>query len=165
MTVAGRKRNFWVWGGLVATLAAVAWLEVTDAGMEEAEVMPSPRVPGQAVSLSESSSDSHLDFHPRLQIMSEPGEIFAVDIPEEIQMSDLPPPEPIMPQLPFVYAGKLIDDGEYVVFLSHGKRNLIVRNGDVIDDVWQVASIASSDMQFKYLPLKTQTSLVIGEMN
>ena len=76
-----------------------------------------------------------------------------------------PPPKPTTPPLPFSYAGKLVEEGNALVFLTQGNRNLAVRSGDVIDGVWRVESIRPPTMMMSYLPLKTVVPLVIGETN
>lgn len=168
MEATEKKQSVWVWAALAATLTATAWLEVSDSHIEESSAAtPAPRISGQFLTSTDNNKALSVDFNPRTLIKSKPGELFTVDGSEQLQAEESLQPEPVptTPRLPFVYAGKLIDDKEPAVFLFHDKQNLVVRKGDVIDELWQVVSIGSSEMRFKYLPLHTQTSLIIGEKN
>lgn len=73
-----------------------------------------------------------------------------------------PPPKPRAPPLPFQYLGKLNEDGEIRVFLSHQGKHLIARVGDVIADTYRVEGIAGGQMTFVYQPLKETQVLAIG---
>lgn len=66
----------------------------------------------------------------------------------------LPPPPPQAPPLPFRYLGKMIEDGRTTAFIVSGERNLIVREGDTLQDVYRVERIEEQSMTFTYLPLK-----------
>lgn len=77
----------------------------------------------------------------------------------------VPPPAPQaerMPELPFTYIGKLIQDGRTTVYLETQDRHLAVRQGDVIDGVWKVKRVAPPEMTLIYLPLRHEASLDIG---
>lgn len=67
-----------------------------------------------------------------------------------------------IPPLPFTYAGKLEDHGEYTVFLSMGNKNISVKNGDVVGD-WKVKAITPPRMILSYQPLGADVPLMIGE--
>ena len=72
--------------------------------------------------------------------------------------------EPVitLPANPFVYAGKVIEDGSLVVFLIDGEKNHAVKSGDVIEDIWKVKSITPPTMTLKYIPLKFEIQMEIG---
>lgn len=70
------------------------------------------------------------------------------------------PPPP--PPLPFAYMGKMLDDGEIVVFLTRGDRNYVVRKGATIDGQYRVDAIHDRTMVLTYLPAKAKQSLTIG---
>lgn len=76
-----------------------------------------------------------------------------------------PPPlaKPVAPPLPFLYLGKLIEDGEPRVFLNHQGKHLIAKVGDVINGTYSVEEIAGGRMTFLYQPLKEKQLLSIGE--
>ena len=67
-----------------------------------------------------------------------------------------------LPANPFVYAGKIIQDGALVVFLIDGEKSHAVKSGDVIEDIWKVKSITPPTMTLKYIPLKFEIQMEIG---
>ena len=75
-----------------------------------------------------------------------------------------PPPvaKPVAPALPFLYLGKLIEDGEPRVFLNHQGKHLIAKVGDVINGTYSVEEIARGQITFLYQPLQQKQSLPIG---
>ena len=75
-----------------------------------------------------------------------------------------PPPvaKPVAPALPFLYLGKLIEDGEPRVFLNHQGKHLIAKVGDVINGTYSVEEIAGGQITFLYQPLQQKQSLPIG---
>lgn len=73
-----------------------------------------------------------------------------------------PPPKPVAPPLPFQYLGKLNEDGETRVFLSHQGRHIIAKLGDVINGTYSIDEIAGGQMTLLYLPLKEKQVLGIG---
>jgi hypothetical protein len=73
-----------------------------------------------------------------------------------------PPPKPQAPPLPFIYMGKLIEDGRIVVFLTQGDRNHIVRQGDTIDGTYRVDAVTEQGLSLTYLPLKQRQELAFG---
>lgn len=79
--------------------------------------------------------------------------------------NNLPPPPPQAPPLPYTYVGKMVDEGQIVVFLTRQERNYAVRSGDKLDNTYQVDDIKPSVMLLTYLPLNLQQSLTIGSPN
>jgi len=73
-----------------------------------------------------------------------------------------PPPKPVAPPLPFQYRGSLQDDGKTTVFLVQQLRQIIVNEGDVIDNTYRVDAIAPQAIDFTYLPLKEKQQLSTG---
>ena len=166
MSASENKRQPLVWGGLVLTLAATAWVAASEnVGQEELLVKPGHRVSPAVVTGDGGASAEVLAYRPRALIVAEPEDLFPVEaLPDEVAET-LPPPKPTTPTLPFSYAGKLVEDGNALVFLIDGNRNLAVRTGDVIDGVWRIESIRPPTIILAYLPLKTVVPLVIGETN
>jgi hypothetical protein len=76
-----------------------------------------------------------------------------------------PPPPPQAPPLPYTYIGKMVEEGQTVVFLTRQERNYAVRSGDKLDNIYQVDDIKSNVMLLTYLPLNLQQSLMIGSTN
>jgi hypothetical protein len=67
-----------------------------------------------------------------------------------------------MPDNPFIYAGKIIEDGSLVVFLIEGEKSHAVKSGDLIEDTWKVKSITPTTMTLKNIPLKIEIQMEIG---
>jgi hypothetical protein len=80
-----------------------------------------------------------------------------------------PPPRaapPSAPPLPFVYMGKLAEEGEkIVVLLTKQDRSYAVREGDVLDNAYRVDEIRAPVMILTYLPLNIKQTIQIGESN
>ena len=69
------------------------------------------------------------------------------------------PQPPSAPPLPFVYAGKVTQDGKTEVYVTRNDELISVAPGEKIDAQYRVDAITSSNIQFTYLPLKTVQSL------
>jgi hypothetical protein len=75
-------------------------------------------------------------------------------------------PKPVAPSLPFVYMGKMMQQGEKSsVFLAKQDRIYIVSEGDAVDMSYRVDSIAPPLMTLTYLPLDIKQTMQIGETN
>ncbi len=97
-------------------------------------------------------------------IHSEPKPLFSTRAAEiAAQQAAAPEPLPQVPPLPFTYAGKMIEDGRYTVFLLAGERSLAVHAGEVLEQGWRVKAIKPPNMIFWYTPLKAEAVLDIGE--
>ena len=57
------------------------------------------------------------------------------------------------------------EDGQAVVYLTHGKRAYSVSQGDTIDGTYRVDSISPAQVTLVYLPLNIKQSLNIGGAN
>lgn len=73
-----------------------------------------------------------------------------------------PPPKPVAPPLPFQYRGSLFDDGKITIFLAQQMRQIIVKEGEVIDNIYRVDAISSPSIVFTYLPLNEKQYLSTG---
>ncbi len=87
-----------------------------------------------------------------------------VPLPAPGREVSAPPPPPTAPTLPFVYMGKLVSDEANAVFLIQGERNLVVREGDVIDSLYRVDRFADTKILLTHLPTGIQQTLVTGEV-
>ena len=58
--------------------------------------------------------------------------------------------------------GRLQSDETSAIFLTIGERNLIVHQGDVIDALYRVETIAEAGLTFTHLPTGIQQNLPIG---
>lgn len=70
-----------------------------------------------------------------------------------------PAGKPAAPPLPFVYLGKVIEEGKLAVFLAHGEESYSVAAGDTIGGEYRVDAVTESEVRFTYLPLKTKQKL------
>lgn len=73
-----------------------------------------------------------------------------------------PPPKPVAPPLPFSFIGRMIEEGQTAVFVSIQDRNQVLRVGDVVQGVWRVDAIDSTNMKLTYLPLNENKYLALG---
>lgn len=66
------------------------------------------------------------------------------------------------PVLPFRVLGRYEDEQGTALFLQHNERNVIVRQGDVIADMYKVETISTNAAAIRYLPLDVLQNLEIG---
>jgi hypothetical protein len=69
------------------------------------------------------------------------------------------PQPPSAPPLPFVYAGKVTQDGKTEVYVTRNDELIAVAAGENIDGNYRVDAVSASSIRFTYLPLKTVQSL------
>lgn len=177
-------KQYGIWIALALTLAAAVWVSVTEeTASEDTDITaPAPAKRTRIASLTHSkptnsessmadpaSSAQSFEFNTeKLQraVLSEtPGDLFNI-VMVDSEPADTEAVDAIIetPPLPFVYAGKLEDQGRYIIFLTSGSKNYSVTVGDVIDQ-WQVKSVQPPKMIMSYLPLKSDVPLLIGEVN
>lgn len=174
----GTRRGWWWAAALVLTVLAIRWVDSGeaplsgDAGVSEAVV---PAEAGRASTAAGApppvTAELHLDRlrrepYPALKSdpfkgdlafdPAAPGEGFAGGAGQG--SSGTPPPPPV----PFAYMGKMLEDGETVVFLTRGDRNYVVRKGATLDGQYRVDAIGPRTMVLTYLPAKAKQSLAIG---
>ena len=65
--------------------------------------------------------------------------------------------------IPLKYLGKIWGDGEYQVFIIFNGRNLVVKEGDEIQQTYKVEKISPPIMELTYLPTGVTQTLPIGE--
>lgn len=69
-----------------------------------------------------------------------------------------PPPRPVAPPVPYRLIGRLIQDGNVVLYLGKGESVLSATLGETVEGVYKVASITDTEISLIYLPLnQTQT--------
>ena len=157
-----------VWLALVLTLAACVWVTVNDDAENAVPAVPATRlaIPTKNSGVPLGVSSMAQTPYRRTPMTRSPLPLFTTDVhlvsPEVKAMTA---PSESSPPLPFVHAGKLIEDGKYIVFLLEGDRNIVAHEGDVLDKRWLVSAITPPKMTFIYLPLKTKHMLDIGEVN
>lgn len=167
MTPAARPRRHLMLGiALLATLAATVWVSRWETGEERATAPARPR-PSRPPAAERAADAVALTIPaPRA-----PGEGTITDLfaPRSWRAAPTPTaptaPPPSAPPLPFTYLGKLIIDGEVVVFVSTAERNFAVRKGDLIDGTYRIDQIAPPTLSLTYLPLNEKQTLEIGRAN
>lgn len=178
MNLSARQRGLVLGGLLTVTLATAAWVRDTgDAGQQIVTARHRER-PVERASRPAPADDTA----PRLELErlesrglgDAAGDPFAartprvtpaprlVPAPQVAAAAPAPPPAPSAPPLPFVYMGKLLSTDDVAVFLIHGERNLVVREGDTIDSVYRVERIAEGALTLTYLPLDQRQNLTFG---
>lgn len=174
-------RQWLVWAALTMTLAATVWTALTDEQADEVQVaasrprpqesrttmknLPQPRISAESKSAGENSLDvaqlQRTPWQDSTHNLFGGGQLVAqaetAQQPIVQQAMEIPP-------VPFTYAGKLEDHGQYTVFLSLGEKNVSVKTGDIVGD-WKIKEITPSRMILSYQPLRADVPLMIGESN
>ena len=157
-------KNYLVWIGLGITLLMVYWIEQQEEDVETVEVRAPESVQIQPVQTTQIDTTDE-DVQLRKPIIETPGNLFEVPRIAEPEMPvDPHPAQPVMPANPYIYVGKLIEDGEMRVFLTNGQKNYVVKAGDTLEETWRVQSIESTEMILVNLPTQTQVSVKIGAL-
>ncbi|MCB4812278.1 hypothetical protein LG204_13230 [Methylovorus menthalis] len=172
--------RYGIWIALALTIGATLWTSFTEPEPEVANITPrayshkpAPSKLGEQLFASgsradDTSQDTDIDIS-RLagRISDEPvGNLFGLDVPS-MQQASQPQEAAVIPQtpaLPFTYAGKLVDNGKLIIFISEGNLNYTVREGDVIGQ-WRVKRIDPPRMIMSYRPLNTEVPMMIGDIN
>ncbi len=169
-------RKYGVWLALLLTLAATLWVSKQDAADElvtapdkNAVVINSER---KVYSTRQNAGQAKQDLHPitmdverftsRLPDNDEPKNIFIAFVATQNNLDLNAAPVNALPANPFVYAGKIVEDGSLVVFLIDGEKSHAVKSGDVIEDTWKIKSITPPTMTLKNIPLKVEIQMQIG---
>ena len=179
MKLDARQRWIVLGGLLTATLAAAAWVREggapTDSGVVAAADSGRSRARGVAPSVVEAPR-LNLDRLDARRLGEAGRDPFSAPAPRAPKAAPKPaplpvvvatpaPPQPSAPPLPFSYMGKLVSGDDLAVFLIHGDKNLIVREGDTLDSRYRVEQIAEHSITLVYLPLGLRQTLKIGEQN
>jgi len=168
MTVSAKQRQWFLGVAFTLTLAAMASLEGKD-DSDLAVVKPgktkAPNLKKRGEIESEPAGDVSLAKMNRQPLPEDVKEMF----PGKSWFVAPPPPKvvtPTAPPLPFVFKGKLAEEGEKTaVFLNKQGRSYIVREGDVLDKIYSVDEVRPPVMILTYLPLNVKQTIQIGESN
>ncbi len=74
------------------------------------------------------------------------------------------PPAPEAPPLPFAFAGRYMEEGKLVVFLSSGDNLYSVSAGSELPGGWRLSETGPTQLSFSYQPLKLNRILPIGDL-
>lgn len=161
------KKSNVIWIALALTLVAGIWTAKQESPVDDMVVMQ-PKIKRHALAINASSSVTDSLVHKpiamqRGEIDDSPQNIFTsfVDQSALVAESAALQPEP-PPVNPFIYAGKIVDEGNVMVFLTEGSNNYSVKAGDFIDDAWQVLAIVPPLMTIQYVPRKVKIQMQIG---
>lgn len=162
-------KQYGVWMALGLTLIASVWVRQQENDTPDAVVLvqqknnASKATHGSMSLVTSHNPASGASVYRRAVIDDTPQNLFTVFAsPQDSSPDDMTNTGPQMPANPFTYAGKLLDDGKLIVFLTDGVRNHSVQVGDVLDDVWKIQSIHPPELTLKYIPLKTEIQMQIG---
>lgn len=175
MSVSGRGR-WLLYAVLIGAMALVQWADGQD--RTEAGDQTRPSAPSTAAAPATHGAGTAADSPPMSQVNlallnarpTTPSErdLFAqVSWEQKAREEALqrnpppkppPPPPPAAPPLPFTYLGRMVEEDRVIVFLQHGERNLVVREGETLVGVWRVDRVTDQAIGFTYVPLgKSQT--------
>jgi len=178
------RKRWWLYGGLLVGSAGLAFFGDSTPERSDGELakpVDRPVASSHAESVPEPSptrraSEQHaepailLALVPRDELIRETPssstDLFAAMSwapPPPPPVAPAPAPPPAAPALPFAYAGKKRQDGQWEVYLVRGEMTYIVRQGSIVEDQYVVERIAPPAMSFKYRPLGQSQTLLIGE--
>jgi hypothetical protein len=167
-----------VLAALAATLGAVRWsdrIAELQPASANGVVQPAPRAT-RAAPAADAERTPPLDLSKlqRPRARDPAGDLFdshsyrpasprppRSPLPQAEVVESLPAP-PQAPPLPFTYLGRLTEEEATTVFLAHGDRNLVVKPGDVIDNLYRVEDVSDSAVALTYLPLNQRQVLATG---
>jgi hypothetical protein len=163
-------------GAVVASVTRSARPAQTNQGITPAKLEPVVAQGTQPPATKEAAGALDLRKLQRPRSAGPTGEIFgprdfrpepplpkrAIAQPGSAEQQAAPPPPPSAPPLPFAYMGKLDESGATTVFLAMGDRNLIVKPGDVIDNMYRLDQVSDNTVMLTHLPTGMQQSLPIG---
>lgn len=140
-------RRAFIWGALLCTLVACWWVGQAGPSSPVETVKPTRSVllpqakqaqvmQAQAVPLSSPLPS------PVAPVLAEDGEagvnlFAALEVPA-LAMEDA---QALLPVNPYQYAGRLLEDGRWTVFLTDGQEQYTLQEGDRFAGDWQVAAL------------------------
>jgi len=168
MAFSTKQRQWFLGVAFALTLAAMASLEgnnESDMAVARPDKSKLPNLKKNGGAESELAGDVALAKLNRQPLSEDVKEMFA----GKSWYVAPPPPKvviPTAPPLPFVFKGKLAEEGEKIaVFLNKQGRSYIVREGDVLDKNYSVDEVRPPVMTLTYLPLNIKQTIQIGELN
>ena len=168
MALTVKQRRWFLGVALAFTISAVASIEDKDEPVS-AVVQPSA-VKARHVQQQGSAGSESANYVPWEKLNRQPLPENAQDIFAGKSWYVAPPPPkappPSAPPLPYVYMGKLAEEGEkLIILLSKQGRSYAVREGDVLDNMYRVDEMRAPVMTLTYLPLNIKQTIQIGELN
>ncbi len=168
MALTVNQRRWLLGGALVLTLSAVAAIQgedETDSSLVQAGKVKARQNTLQGEVDVERTESNRLLKMNRQRLPENEKNMFA----GKSWFVPPPPPKaelPTAPPLPFVYMGKLAEEGEKVVILlTKQNRSYQVREGDVLDNTYRVDEVQPPVMTLTYIPLNIKQTIQIGVAN
>lgn len=163
-------RKYAVWIALGLTLAAAVWVSQLEDAEEAVSEISSVEKSNELFRLT--NQESLVDKNSQIVVSNvmqrppnkdAPNNIFTAIAPVETMLSqNAEAPTTTVSVNPFIYAGKIVEDGKMLVFLIDGEKSHAVKAGDVIEDIWKIMSIKPPNMTIKYIPLNIEMQMEIG---
>jgi hypothetical protein len=149
-------------GAALATVAAAIFAPPAEEPVQPTH--PVAQLPGSAGVSSTQVTSASTAFIPnkRNTLDEEPEDLFYVEKPPPPPVIVQKPAAPVAPPLPYMYMGKMIENGRLSIFLTRQDKPYVVHAGDVLDNQYRVDSISPPIMELTYLPLKQKQTLDIG---
>jgi len=61
------------------------------------------------------------------------------------------PPTPVIPALPYRFAGQMVDGNETVIYLSKGDQVQVAHQGEVLDGQYRLTTVKANEIEFEIL--------------
>jgi hypothetical protein len=159
-------RKFGVWIALVFTLIACVWVRWQENLKPPSDLQAEPNliVNKHLNKLYRPSLESFVEkkISLRAQDMSDPKNVFPSFAPLNSQSEKVEANATVSPTNPYIYAGKISEDGIWIVFLTDGNNNYVVKVGDRLQGGWKLINVKLDELTFLYEPLKTEFKLDTG---
>lgn len=165
-------RQHGVWLALLLTLAACYWVTIQE-NAQENEVIESAKLQSAQKyiyrrvnkvidnSLSGHLNDKKLMLRP-IDSASPSNMFGSFETVEEAALASAENQVSSLPTNPYTYAGKITENGDWMVFLTDGTKNFAVKTGDILESGWRVQEIKQTQLTLMYQPLKQTIKLDIG---
>lgn len=163
-------KKYGLWIVLVITLAATIWTSQQD-DMQEPSMHLDTNISAPVSAAKNSNglkskiviSDANTTTAQREEILEIPSNLFsALTATDNINAASIAEPAFVNP---FIYAGKLVDEGRVTVFLLEGDKSHAVKVGNIIEELWKVKSIVPPIMVLKNLSTKIEVQIEIGALS
>ncbi len=163
-------KKYFIWIALALTLVASIWASKQENIVDEMSmIQPKNKrhivIVSRLLPMTAALNIKPIKLH-RADVDDSPQNIFTTFVDESLLAEQSAKSQPEPPPLnPFIYAGKIVDEGKVTVFLTEGSNNYSVKAGDLIDEAWQVLSIAPPMMTIQYIPRKIKMQMQIGAVS
>ena len=163
-------RRYGVWLALFLTLVACYWVTLQEnaqevESIENSDVRLTQKHIGEHASrpidmrLPGHINDSKLSLRPA--DLAQPGNLFTSFALVE-DAAQIENQASSLATNPYTYAGKITENGDWMVFLTDGVKNFAVKSGDDLESGWRVQRIQQTQLTLMYQPLKQEVIVDIG---